>query len=413
MRVLYTLIVAFAKIVLPIVGLFNPKIKQFLNQRKTTFQTLSNWKSSQSEKPVLWLHCASLGEYEMIVPLISEKSIQAKFEIVVSFFSASGYNHAKTEGLIACKFYLPIDSHSNMKRLVSLVNPTVFVLVKYDFWLNLLSAVNNHDCSNILVNGVFRKKQFITSVTAGPWRKQLKKFAKIFVQNERSQNQLKKFNFENVQLSNDLRYDRVVQLKSHNHSIPEVEQFTNQEPTLILGSSWPEEEYIVLQYLIAIKPTIKVIIAPHDISDVHIQKLKNDFSAFDPVLFTDVSDASNHQVFILNTIGHLSSAYQYASMAFIGGAYGKGLHNVLEAAVHGLPIFTGSEIERFPEALSLQKLGVLHALDKDPRHFIEVIADHTDSPDKRIQAKTILSNWFENQTGQTKVIAEYILSVSA
>ena len=366
MRILYTLIVELSRLFLPVVGLFKPSIKSFLLQRKTAFHDLSDWEKRPSKKPVLWLHCASLGEYEMIVPLISEEKIQRKFEIVISFFSASGYQHAKTDGLISAKFYLPLDRQSEMKRLVSMVDPAVFVLVKYDFWLNLLSAVNDHACSTIIVNGVFRKNQFMSSFFAGAWRKQLKKFNNIYVQNEASLNTLEGFDFRNVTLSKDLRFDRVVQLKSKNVAIPQIANFTNNQTTLILGSSWPEEEYIVLQYLVAIKPNIKVIIAPHDVRLEHIEKLQKDYQDFNPVLFTDTTDFTNSQVLILNTIGHLSSAYQYASIAFVGGAFGKGLHNVLEAAVHGIPIMTGTKIEAFPEAITLQDLGVLHALDQDP-----------------------------------------------
>ncbi len=220
------------------------------------------------------------------------------------------------------------------------------------------------------------------------------------------------FDFRNVTLSKDLRFDRVVQLKSKNVAIPQIANFTNNQTTLILGSSWPEEEYIVLQYLVAIKPNIKVIIAPHDVRLEHIEKLQKDYQDFNPVLFTDTTDFTNSQVLILNTIGHLSSAYQYASIAFVGGAFGKGLHNVLEAAVHGIPIMTGTKIEAFPEAITLQDLGVLHALDQDPRHFIDVIADYLENPDKLHQAKEILSNWFEGLTGESKKIQDYILSVS-
>ena len=178
MRILYTLIGEIARYVLPLLARFNPKIEQFQNQRKTTSTDIAHWKQTQTSKPVLWLHCASLGEYEMIVPLISNKSVQSTFEIVVSFFSSSGYKHAQTDGVVQGKFYLPLDRKKTMSKLVSHVNPSVFVLVKYDFWLNLMSALNESNCTNLLVNGQFGSSQFITTNWAFSWRNQLKKFKK-------------------------------------------------------------------------------------------------------------------------------------------------------------------------------------------------------------------------------------------
>jgi 3-deoxy-D-manno-octulosonic-acid transferase len=412
MRVLYTLIVELSRLFLPIGGILNPAIKQFLKERKTTFQDISKWKSRQSDKPVLWLHCASLGEYEMIVPLISEEVIQSKFEIVVSFFSSSGYNYAKSDDLIDCKFYLPIDRQSDMKKLVSLVNPTAFVLVKYDFWLNLLRSVNNHNCTVILVNGLFRKKQFITSFFAGSWRNELKKFNRTYVQNEDSKKILEGLSFSNVELSNDLRYDRVIQLKSLNQSIPKIQKFTNGQPTLILGSSWEQEEYIALQYVQDINDSIKLIIAPHDVSLGNIERLQSQYQKLNPKLITETGDFSGSRVLILNTIGQLSSSYHYATIAFVGGAFGKGLHNILEAAVHGIPIFTGPNIDKFPEAKALEKLGVLQPVDQDPRHFIDLMAENEEEENHSVKTKEMLSKWFSEQTGHTKQISEYLVSAS-
>ncbi|MFT5724192.1 MAG: 3-deoxy-D-manno-octulosonic-acid transferase [Bacteroidia bacterium] len=412
MRVVYTLVVELISWLLPVIGLFSPKIRIFNAQRKTTFADLKNWKRKTSNKPVLWLHCASLGEYEMVVPIISSPDIQAKFEIVVSFFSASGYKHAQTQDLVSCTFYLPLDRQRDMRKLVSEVNPTVFVLAKYDFWLNLMAALEGQGCNRILVNGLLREKQFITSAIAGSWRSCLKKFSKLYVQNEASYEILKQWSFTNVTLSKDLRYDRVVQLKSSSHQIKRIEAFVDGKPTLILGSSWPEEENIALQYLDATKSNIKVIVAPHDISGAHIANLQHQFRSYKPTLFSNNSDVSASQVLILDTIGQLSSAYQYATIAFIGGAFGKGLHNILEAAVYGLPIFTGPNIDRFPEAIELQQLAVLHTVGSDPREFIELGLNYEQNEDQISKVKESLSKWFEDQTGETKQIAAFILSVS-
>jgi len=410
MRIFYALIVDLVRLFLPIIGWFNPKIKSFINQRNATGSSIKNWKQNKSNKPVLWLHCASLGEYEMIVPLISEPSIKQKFEVVVSFFSSSGYNHAKTIGLVDFKFYLPLDRKGATHQLVHEINPSVFVLVKYDFWLNLLTAVNKSNATKILVNGLFGENQFITSPIGAAWRSELKQFDQIYIQNESSLAKPQSLGFNNTVLSKDLRYDRVKQLKNQNHAVPNIDVFTGNKRTLILGSSWPEEEYIALQYLITVKPDLKLIIAPHDVSVTHIEKLQDQYKDFHPVLFTETADFGQAQVLILNTIGHLSSAYQYADFAFIGGAFGKGLHNVLEAAVYGLPMFTGSNIEKFPEAQTLAKLGALVAVDQDPRHFIDVFIDLEQNQQKVEDIKQTLSDFIDSQTGESQKISTYIQS---
>jgi 3-deoxy-D-manno-octulosonic-acid transferase len=356
------------------------------------------------------VHCASLGEYEMVVPILSSSELQEKYEVVVSFFSSSGYVHAKTDGIANAVFYLPFDRKAVMRKLVAQVNPEIFILVKYDFWLNLMSALNQHGCKTILVNGLFREKAFMASSIAGPWRNQLKRFTRLFVQNETSHDFLKQYTFDNVELSNDLRYDRVVQLKETNQSVPKIAQFVDDKPMLILGSSWPEEEYIALQYVLAFNKTIKLVVAPHDVSPANVKKIQHDFRKLQPKLFTDSGDLSESRILILNTIGHLSNAYQYATIALVGGAFGKGLHNVLEAAVQGLPIFTGPNIDQYPEAVALEKLGVLHSIDKDPRHFIELMANYMKDADQSAKTKEKLADWFKNNTGQAHRIKQFILS---
>ena len=213
-------------------------------------------------------------------------------------------------------------------------------------------------------------------------------------------------------MSNDLRYDRAIQLKTKIHEIPTIEAFAQNQPTLILGSSWPEEEYIALQYLTSFNANIKAIIAPHDVSPSNIERLQHEYRELNPKLFTDSDDFSDARVLILNNIGHLSNAYQYATVAFVGGAFGKGLHNVLEAAVHGLPIFTGANIDKFPEAKALQKLGVLHPVAQDPRHFIELMGtyDQKDSSNKHVE--DILRKWFEDQSGYSANIAQYLVGLN-
>ncbi|MCB9260812.1 MAG: hypothetical protein H6607_00335 [Flavobacteriales bacterium] len=365
MHLLYNAFVFLVSLLFVPVSRFSTKIKHFVDARKNWEKKILDWQQSRkNQKPILCLHCASLGEYEMIVPIISQTQIQEKYHCVVSFFSESGYKNMKNYGLEIDAFYLPIDTPKNMKTFLQLLNPSVFVLVKNELWLNLLHQLNHLNIKTLLVNGIFRKNQFLFSTWGKAWQKELKKFDAVFVQNKDSYQLLEQYGFRNIRHSGDLRFDRVLQIKKNAQPIDKLARFAENNTTLIAGSSWPEEEDLLLHFLTNhSEKNLKLIIAPHDVSEKHIAEIHQKFRPLGVSLYTDEEINRNNQVLVINGIGVLSNAYQYADVAIIGGAFGKGLHNVLEAAVWGLPVVCGSNISRFPEALEMQQNQLLFAVD--------------------------------------------------
>lgn len=401
MQIAYSIVVWFAQIVLRIIALFNSKIKSFLQERKATWADLQTWSKQEHKTPIICFHCASLGEYEMIVPIISNPQIQEKYSVVLSFFSSSGFKHAKPGDLVDAVFYLPIDSRKNMQRFVSMLQPQSFVFVKYDLWYNLIGALQQANVDVYLVNALLRKKQFITSILGAGVRSKMKKFKNIFVQDEASKTRLDSFGFANVSVTGDLRFDRVLQIKETAVTDERLKRFTADKTTLILGSSWQEEEKFLAAFLQESSLDFKVIIAPHDISKAHINEIKHLFQNVDLQLYSEEERQS--RVLVLDNIGLLSKAYACADVAIIGGAFGKGLHNILEAAVWGMPILTGPNIHNFPEALELSQLGCLQTIDTPQSGNVRLHQWLTDDVERQNQ-KTRVLQWFSNKTGATEKV---------
>jgi 3-deoxy-D-manno-octulosonic-acid transferase len=361
MWLLYDAVIGLLIAALRISSLFSAKNKNFLNSRSGQFSNIS---ANETSRPTMCFHCASLGEYEMIIPLLSDGSLKKKFYLIVTFFSPSGYNHAKTDGLIDAKYYLPLDTAKNMRKFVDFVNPTVFIFVKYDIWFRLIHELISQNVKVILVNGLFRKNQFLLKKWNSFFRKQLGSFNRIFVQNEISKELLAqgKIPREIIESVPDLRFDRVYDKSQNVRPIARIEEFKGGSPLLILGSSWLTEETFLESWMSDRKLNCKILIAPHDISPSHISGISKQLQNFQVNRWSEDEDSSA-DVMIIDNIGILSSAYQYGDVAFIGGGFGKGLHNILEAATFGMPIICGPNINKFPEALMLKNKGVLTVVE--------------------------------------------------
>lgn len=361
MWILYDAGINLALFALRIYALFSPKTKFFLTQRKLHKQIPGN-----STKPVICIHCASLGEFEMIVPLLSDGRLREKYSVVVSFFSPSGFIHAKTEDLVDAKIYLPFDTRREVRKFIKKLKPEVFVFVKYDLWFNLIKSLNTAGSKVVLVNALFRHNQFVLSGFATPFRKELAKFNQIFVQDDNSKKLLIDGNIpsEIIQITPDLRYDRVLEIRTNRNEVARIKEFKGDKPLLILGSSWSAEEDIVTAHLPWILNNYKVLIAPHDVSLTHISEIQSKFGEDKINLWSEQQNSSS-QILIIDSIGVLSLAYQYGDIAFIGGGFGKGLHNILEAATFGMPIFCGPNIGKYPEALLLSQHDVLITISEE------------------------------------------------
>lgn len=350
MSIIYLLIVKLAQGFLSLLNVFlkQGKLKAFIEGRRA--QDLSKPLPKTGKR--YWFHCASLGEFEQARPVIEAlKEHKPDTSIVITFFSPSGYEQRKDYALADAVLYLPLDTPSNAKALIQYLQPDEAVFVKYEIWYFYLKQLQKSHIPVYLISAVFRPGQFIFS-KAGNWLfKLLPEFACIFLQDENSYQLLKQKGLNNIQLSGDTRYDRVKQNALKVKLNEGIEAFKGSSPLIILGSSWQAEEQLALAFLEDPKYTqYKVLIVPHDISQSHIDEIYSSVKKHGASLYTESSPTSEGRVLVMNTIGHLASAYYYGDLAVIGGAFGKGLHNILEALSFGVPVVFGPNTSKFPEA---------------------------------------------------------------
>lgn len=355
LNILYTLGIYIANFGLHIISIFNAKIKLGTIGRSSTFKILESQLSETTK--TLWFHCASLGEYEQGLPVFSElRTLYPNHKIVLTFFSPSGYEIRKKTPVADIVTYLPLDTQKNAKRFLKLVNPDLTIFVKYDIWPNFLKELKKKKLKAILISASFRENQSFFKWYGKQTKNALFAFEHIFTQNRKSKSLLEQIGYNNVTVSGDTRFDRVANQLLQNNDIDFIETFKQDALCIVVGSSWPEDEKLIVEYINS-EATLdtKFIIAPHNIKSSQIQNLKQNITK-QSVLYSEkeTMNISNCQVLILNTIGLLSKVYQYADIAYVGGAIGKtGLHNTLEAAVFGVPIIIGDNHEKFPEAQAM------------------------------------------------------------
>lgn len=354
MLFLYNITVLFTDFLLKRLGIFSSKMKLFVNGRKSVFGTLEQ-KINSSDKTI-WFHAASLGEYEQGLPVMEK--IKEKFpnhKIVVTFFSPSGYEVRKNNSIADATVYLPLDTKSNAKCFLKLVHPEMVFFIKYEFWPNYLNELKKSNVTTYLISGIFRENQAFFKWYGGFYRKALKTFEYFFVQNESSKKLLQSLGFQNIKISGDTRFDRVVAILERDNSLDFIANFKDNKTTIVIGSSWPKDEEILINYINQSHENIKFIIAPHNIKEEQISNLKSQITK-KTVLFSEKNntDLSNFNVFIIDTIGILTKIYSYADIAYVGGGFGNpGVHNLLEPATFGIPIIVGPNYSHFAEATAL------------------------------------------------------------
>ena len=341
MHKIYNILVELSNPILKTAGIFSPKLNDFIKGREDLFSKLE--KSIDPSEKHIWIHAASLGEFEMAVPVLAMlKTKYSEYKTVVSFFSPSGYKNKKSHPLVDHFTYLPLDTPKNADRFLKIIEPEMAFFIKYDFWPNFLNELEKRNVRTFLVSGVFRKDQAFFK-TYGKWMVQsLKAFDHFFVQNKESENLLNSIGFNNVTVSGDTRFDRVAAQIEANNQIGFIEEFKQDSLLVVCGSTWPEDEKLLLDF-INTSSNIKFIIAPHEIKPEKILKLERELSIPHIKYSTrERKDLKDFSVFILDTIGYLGRAYSYADIAYVGGAAGDtGLHNILEPATFGIPIIIG------------------------------------------------------------------------
>ncbi|MBL0330549.1 MAG: 3-deoxy-D-manno-octulosonic acid transferase [Bacteroidetes bacterium] len=364
MRFLYTFSIFLYAFAIRIAALFNPKAKLFLLGRKNIFESLKSQISNLKSDHLVWFHCASLGEFEQGRPLMEKLKIQQpEVKILLTFFSPSGYEIRKSYSGADYIFYLPMDTPANAKRFVEIVNPKKVFFVKYEFWFNYLNVLKSKNIPTYLVSGIFREDHHFFKSTGGWFRQQLSAFTHFFLQDEKSIQLLNSIGYSNTTLCGDTRFDRVFEVAKNAKQLNLIEQFVKNKKVMIVGSSWLEDERIISTFFSNFKsqiPNYKLIIAPHEIDEKHLASIEVAFKKVGVCLRyskANENTISEAQILLIDNIGMLSSLYQYGTIAFIGGGFGKGIHNILEAATFGLPIIFGPNYHKFSEAKELLKLG--------------------------------------------------------
>jgi len=365
---LYNIGIYIVGFLLKITAIFDPKIKLGVKGRSETLKKLKQTVKDDDE--VFWFHCASLGEYEQGLPVFKELQKRFNnFKIVLTFFSPSGYEIRKNTDLADVVAYLPLDTKHNAKQFLDLVHPKFTVFVKYDIWPNYLTELKKRELRAVLISASFRDSQSYFKFYGARLRNALSVFEHIFVQTEVSQQLLKTINIENVTVSGDTRYDRVLQQLEFDNTLDFIAEFKQNKTCMVIGSSWPEDEEFLVPYINEnTSQNVKYIIAPHNIKASQIENLVKNLQP-KTVLFSEKEGKhlSDYSVFIIDTIGLLSKIYSYADIAYVGGGMGtKGLHNILEPAVFGAPIIIGKNYHKFPEAVQMiKKAGVVSISNYD------------------------------------------------
>ena len=376
----------FASQALKLVATFSPKIKLFVDGRKVAFPTLEQ-KIKPSDKTI-WFHAASLGEYEQGLPVIEK--IKEKFpshKIVVTFFSPSGYEVRKNNTIADVTVYLPLDTKKNAKKFLTVVHPELVFFIKYEYWLNYLSELKELNTPTYLISGIFRQNQMFFKWYGGFYRKALDTFTYFFVQNENSKKLLRQLGKANVAVSGDTRFDRVAAILEKDNSLDFISQFKNNTLTIVVGSSWPKDESLMVDFINTSKFNVKFIIAPHNIKEEQIQQLKKSITK-KTVLFSERNDKNlaDYDIFIIDTIGILTKIYSYADIAYVGGGFGNpGVHNILEPSTFGVPIVIGPNYSHFAEATALINLeGCISVSNKKELQaaFISLILNETERQEK-------------------------------
>ncbi len=339
-------------------------MKLFVNGRKDTFAILS--KSISKEDHVIWMHAASLGEFEQGLPIIEKLKIDfPSYKILVTFFSPSGYEVKKNTSAADVVTYLPIDTLQNAKQFIALTNPKLAIFVKYEIWPNYLKILKEKEIPTVLVSAIFKKEQVYFKGYGSYMRKALKTFTHIFVQNEGSEKLLASIQIKNTIVCGDTRLDRVSEILERDNSLSFMNNFKNGRPCFVAGSTWPEDEAILIDYINNSPRNLKYVIAPHTIKSEKILGLAGSILKKTALLSKiDAITINDYEVLIIDNIGMLTKIYSYADIAYVGGGFATGLHNTLEPAVFGIPVIIGPNYKGFKEAEDLvHEKGILPIAD--------------------------------------------------
>jgi len=396
------------KLILPILGLFKPKIKRFRTNRLSLIEKIKNEVSDKNN--IIWFHVASLGEYEIAVPVI--RLIKEKYEskIILTFFSESGFKLKNRIKEINHTYYLPLDTKSNAKKFLDIINPELVIFVRSEIWPNYLNEIKKRNIKSYLVESRFNQNsRYLRGIQSIFYHKKLKIFDKIFTVDEESKKILNREKINNVIVSGSLKIERVKDYLEDNYNNNIIKSFKGDDLCIVCGSTWKEDEKIIFKYIKeSKKEKIKWIIAPHDISKKNIERLQSILTS-NYSIYSDISNNNVHSnILILNTIGDLKNVYRYSDISYIGGGMGSsGLHNILEACIYNKPVIIGKNYSGFIEAEQLVESGGVASV-KDYNEFKLEIEKLIYDKKNIIDKANIISNYIKTKTGALSVIQKQL-----
>lgn len=407
MRFFYTLFIFLYGLLIKLASLFNTKAAQWVQGRKFIFTHIEE-ALKHNKKQLIWVHAASLGEFEQGRPIIEAlKEKHPDYGIILTFFSPSGFEVRKDYELADFVFYLPLDTPKNAERFLKLVPVHLAVFIKYEYWYNYLKAIRRKGIPIVFVSAIFRAKQPFFKFYGHWFLSHLKKIDWFFVQNQDSLDLLNKVGISKASLSGDTRFDRVADIANKAKPNTLIEQFKGNSKLLLAGSSWPEDEALIYP-LLQKYPELKIIFAPHQIDEKHIQSIEKNCEG-KALRYSQATakNTSEKQVLVIDNYGLLSGLYRYANFTFIGGGFGVGIHNTLEAATFGMPIFIGPNYQKFQEAKDLVSLNAIEVVEDDKQleqSLIKLLSNPNDCLEKGQKAR----EYVQSKKGASNHILKYL-----
>lgn len=368
MKIFYDLGLLIYQFGVWVASFWNEKASKFKEGRHGLFELLEE--KVEKDGKYVWVHAASLGEFEQGRPIIEKiRRINPDYKIILTFFSPSGYEVRKNYDGADIVCYMPLDTSWNAKRFLDIVNPSCAIFVKYEFWMNYISGLKKRNVPTYIVSAIFRPEQVFFKWYGGWYRNILHCFNHLFVQNQKSLDLLASIGVHNATLTGDTRFDRVADIASQSKNLPIVTAFKGDAKVIVAGSSWPKDEDIICAYFNE-HPEVKMILAPHEIHQAHLDSIVSKLKR--PYLFykdADEESAAKADCLIINCFGLLSSIYKYGEVAYIGGGFGVGIHNTLEAAVYGMPVLFGPNYTRFQEAVDMVERGAAFSITNAEEYY--------------------------------------------
>ncbi len=399
---IYNIGIALFAVITKFASIFNQKAKLFTQGRENIFEKISK-ETNPTDRPI-WFHFASLGEFEQGRPVLEKiKAFDSTQKIVITFFSPSGFevrkNYKQADGI----FYLPIDTASNAKKFIKLINPKIAIFTKYEFWFHYFKELHENQIPLYIISGIFRPGQVFFKWYGNFNRRMLSYVNHFFVQNQESADLLNSIGITQVTINGDTRFDRVYENATSAKRLLKIEEFCGGSPVFIAGSTWPADERLLVSF-VKTYPDWKLIIAPHEIGEGHIKEIEQLFPT--ALKFSVLNTESSNQmasVLIIDNIGMLSALYQYGKVAYIGGGFGVGIHNTLEAAAFGLPVIFGPNYDKFQEAKELIEMNAAQSITNEAE-LLSAFEYFKENKSAMLNAKSYVAS----KKGATNIIVQFL-----